>query len=127
PPTALLSETLDRIEHAAVELAGADTSERPLTSGEIKYVALNRDRIHKAIVAYAFGGAIRLFEAYEELNYEIMDYAAADRAPGSGPRQWMISRGWITAEEEDRFLNTVLKYRCNDNVPSFIPFSPSEA
>ena len=39
----------------------------------------------------------------------------------------MISRGWITAEEEDRFLNTVLKYRCNDNVPSFIPFSPSEA
>jgi len=127
PPAPLLSNTLDRIEYAAEELAGADTSAAALTSAQIKSVALNRDRIYKAIVAYILGGAIRLFEAYEELNYEIMDYAAPDQTPSSGPRQWMISRGWITGEDEDRFLNTVLKYRCNDNVQPFIPFSPSEA
>jgi hypothetical protein len=125
PPAGLLSNTLDRFELAAEELATADTSATPLTAVEIKSAALNRNGIRKAIVAYGFGGAIRLFEAYEEINYEIMD-GAPNQAPDGGPRQWMINRGWITDDQENRFLNT-LKYRCNETTPDFVPYSPSEA
>src|SRR5437763_10544905 len=81
---ARLIDSLDPIQYAVGELAAADTSATPLTAAEIKRVALNRDRIYKAIVEYTFGGAIRLFEAYEELNYEIMEYTAPDQVPGRG-------------------------------------------
>src|SRR4051794_35460764 len=76
---ARLTNSLDPLQYAATELAAADPSPMPLRAEEIKRVAFNRDRIYKAIVAYTFGGAIRLFEAYEELNYEIMEYTAPDQ------------------------------------------------
>jgi hypothetical protein len=112
----------------AVELAGTVGSEVPPPSSPATLRAvLTRERIRAALFAYASGGAMGLLEAYEELNYEIMTCGLVDGAAGIGTRQWLLRQGWITEEEEDRFLKTVLKYRCNDHVPSFEPFSPEQA
>jgi hypothetical protein len=91
-------------------------------------VARDRAPIRKAVLAYAAGGAEGLFEAYEALGSEIMNCTVLDYDAGIGTREWLVQQGWITEEEDDRFLKTVQHYRYNDNRSSpFEPFSPHQA
>jgi hypothetical protein len=90
---------------------------------QVLEVARKRDQVRNALLAYASGGAAGLFESYEALSYEIMDCVA-----GIGTKEWLVGQGWITEEEDDRFLRTVLHYHRDDRraVP-FDPFSPFQA
>jgi hypothetical protein len=86
-------------------------------------VARDRDQIRKALLAFASGGAAGLFQSYEALTYEITNCVAR-----TGTKEWLVEQGWITDEEDERFLRTVLHYRRDDGrALAFEPFSPNEA
>jgi hypothetical protein len=98
------------------------------TLGQIVSLALRSDFIRKSVFAYSEGGAAGLFEAYEAICQEIMNRCLPDYARGAGTKEWLIEQGWIRADEDDRFLRTVLHFRCHDGRrPSFASFSPLEA
>jgi hypothetical protein len=82
-----------------------------VTVSKIVNVARQRERIRKAILDYASGGARGLFDAYESISYEIMNCGLPNYAASIGTKEWLIRQGWISEEEEDRFLKTVLYFR----------------
>jgi hypothetical protein len=98
-----------------------------LSVGKAMNAARHRQHVRSALLAYADGGAAGLFKAYEELTYELMDTGRLDYAGGVGTREWLIQQGWVTEPEEARFLDTVLHYGRQNDVPSFSPASPIEA
>jgi hypothetical protein len=104
------------------------STDRP-TLSQILNVARKRDQIRKALLSYAAGGAVGLFEAYEAVCHEIMNRSFPAYAAGCGTREWMVQQGWIEEEEDDRFLKTVLQFRQDGggNTLLFQPFSPYEA
>ena len=99
------------------------------TLSQILSVARKRDQIRKALLSYAAGGAVGLFDAYEAVCHEIMNRSFPTYAAGCGTREWMVQQGWIEEEEDDRFLKTVLQFRQDGggNTLLFQPFSPYEA
>ena len=103
-------------------------TDRP-TLSQIFNVARMRDQIRKALLSFAEGGAVGLFDAYEAVCHEIMDRSFPNYAAGCGTKEWMVRQGWIAEEEDDRFLKTVLQFRQDDgrNTLPFHPFSPYEA
>lgn len=103
-------------------------TDRP-TLSQILDVASKRDQIRKALLSYAAGGAVGLFDAYEGVCHEIMNRGFPNYAAGCGTKEWMVLQGWITEEEDDRFLRTVLQFREDDGRSTlpFHPFSPYEA
>jgi hypothetical protein len=104
------------------------STDRP-TLSQILNVAIKRDQIRKALLSYAAGGAVGLFDAYEAVCHEIMNRSFPSYAAGCGTKEWMVQQGWIEEEEDDRFLKTVLQFRQNGggNTFPFQPFSPYEA
>lgn len=106
----------------------APFSDRP-TLSQILNIASKRDQIRKALLSYAAGGAVGLFDAYEGVCHEIMNRGFPNYAAGCGTKEWMVLQGWITEEEDDRFLKTVLQFREDDGRSTlpFHPFSPYEA
>jgi hypothetical protein len=98
-----------------------------VTVSQIVNVAHERERIRKAILDYAFGGARGLFDAYESISYEVMNCGLPNYAASIGTKEWLIQRGWISEEEEDRFLKTVLYFRIPHGSPPPAVLSPAEA
>jgi hypothetical protein len=78
---------------------------------QIVAVARNREQIRKALVAYLSGGATGLFDAYEAVSCEIMNCSLPNYAADEGTREWLVRHGWVSEEEEDRFLKTVQHFR----------------
>ena len=101
----------------------SDPDDNGPSLAQVLEVARKRDQVRNALLAYASGGAAGLFESYEALSYEIMDCVA-----GIGTKEWLVGQGWITEEEDDRFLRTVLHYhRDYRRTVPFEPFSPFQA
>jgi hypothetical protein len=128
-------EILSPIQLTPVEVYEGETlsraalsTDRP-TLSQILNVASRRDQIRKALLSYAAGGAVGLFEAYEAVCHEIMNRSFPSYAAGCGTKEWMVRQGWIEDEEDDRFLKTVLSFRQDDgrNTLPFHPFSPYQA
>lgn len=95
---------------------------------QILRVAREREFIRSAVLARAPGSAGGLFEAYEAVTHEILNAGLLDFAAAVGTKEWLIAQGWITDEEDRRFLETVLHYRGNSiNTPLAEPLSPHEA
>jgi hypothetical protein len=96
--------------------------------GEILTLAQSRPQIREAVLGYATGGAHGFFKAYQALSYETIDLHIGDRATHAGTKEWLIRKGWITAEEHDQLLNTLLHFRNINAEPlSFKPFRFVEA
>lgn len=93
---------------------------------QIISVALGRPRVREALFAYATGGPGGMFEAYEAICYELSDCGVLNNDDAYiGSKQWLVQQGWITEEEDDRFLKTVLHYRGHsEQVPPFESLSP---
>ena len=104
------------------------STDRP-TLSQILNVASKRDQVRKALLSYAAGGAVGLFDSYEAVCHEIMNRSLPSYATGCGTKEWMVQQGWIEAEEDDRFLKTVLHFRQDGggNTLPFQPLSPYEA
>jgi hypothetical protein len=95
---------------------------------QILRVARERRFIRSALLARAPGSAGGLFEAYEAVTHEILNSDLLDFAAAVGTKEWLIAQGWITDEEDRRFLETVLHYRGNSiDTPLAEPLSPHEA
>lgn len=116
-------------DHGGQALSHAALSTDRVTLSQILNVAFLRDQIRKALLSYAAGGAVGLFDAYEAVCHEIMNRSFPNYSAGSGTKEWMVLQGWIAEEEDDRFLMTVLQFRQDDgrNTLPFHPFSPYEA
>lgn len=116
-------------DYAGEALSRAALSTDRPTLSQILNVASKRDQIRKALLSYAAGGAVGLFDAYEAVCHEIMNRSFPSYAAGCGTKEWMVQQGWIEEEEDDRFLKTVLQFRQDGdgNTLPVHPFLPYEA
>jgi hypothetical protein len=92
------------LDPSAHGIEGRNPGNGQLSLLEILRVANERKLIRRALIACATGGTAGLFEAYEAISYEILNSGVQDFAAGIGSREWLIAQGWITDEDDRRFL-----------------------
>src|SRR5262249_2246107 len=117
----------DRIELAVGDRRLSNEDEKAPSVSDVFRLARERELVRKAFLSFHAAGPEGLFEAYEAISSELMRCGVTDYSRNIGTKEWIVQEGWADGEEIERFLDTVLHFRNEQDGAPSNSISPREA